>query len=104
MKRQIRTLLRLLEAEGFEFPVAFYEDTAPDLGDVIEADAFDVPAAVGLAVSQRLGAILWSESFGKKTVLTGVIDDRDSGQWRARVPGDAVWYWPARAGSRARES
>jgi len=100
MNPQIQTLLRLLEDARFEFPVAIYQDDAPEIGDVIAADAFDVPLPGGIAISQRLGAILWPQSFKPMTVLTGIIDDCDSQERRAELPDDTVWYLPAKARSR----
>lgn len=100
MNPQIPTLLQLLDEARFEFPVAFYHEDDPELGAVIEADAFDVPSQGGIAISQRLGAILWPAGNTPMIVLPGIIDDCDSEQRRAELPDDTVWYLPAKTRSR----
>jgi len=100
MNPQIPKLLQLLDAAHFEFPVAFYHGDAPEIGDVIEADAFDVPLVGGVAISQRLGAILWPAGNTPMMVLPGIIDDCDSEERRAGLPDDTVWYLPAKTRSR----
>lgn len=100
MNPQIPTLLQLLNAAQFEFPVAFYEGDDPEIGAVIEADAFDVPLVGGVAISQRLGAILWPAGNTPMIVLPGIIDDCDSQGRRAELPDDTVWYLPAKTRSR----
>ncbi len=102
MNPQIRALMRLLEAAHFEFPVAFFEDVDPEIGDMIDADAFDVPSLGRRDISLRLGEILWSQSFHPRTVLTGTVEARDSEERRECLPPDTVWYLPTKAALRTR--
>jgi len=102
MNPQIMALIELLHIAQFEFPVAFFEDVDPDVGDMIDADAFDVPTQGRFDTSLRLGKILWPMSFHPRTVLTGTVEAGDSAERRERLPPDSVWYLPVKAGARTR--
>jgi hypothetical protein len=102
MNVQIENLVALLAQAAFEYPVAFHPGRDPELGTVLEVDAFDVPGEVDVTVCQRLGTILWPVAFEPDTVLPGAFDERDSATQRALLPAGTVWYEPRRepAGSR----
>ena len=102
MTPQIQALLRLLEAAGFEYPVAVSPGRDPELGSVLDADAFDVPEQVAVAVSSRLAKVLWPAGFTPTTVLPGIVHDFESPERRASLPPETVWYWPLHSGSRMR--
>jgi hypothetical protein len=104
MTLQIQSLLRLLEAAGFEYPVAVCPGEDPELGRVLDADAFDVPEPRAVGVSTRLAEILWQAGFSPTTVLPGIVHDSESEAWRTRLPPETVWYQPHRSGRRRRSS
>jgi len=102
MRPQIQKLIALLEGVGFEFPVAIYPGRDPELGEVIEVDAFDVPERVSTEVGLRLGQVLWPVSFEPDTVLPGVMHDFESAARRSELPPTTIWYIPnPRSHSRA---
>ena len=100
MTLQIQSLLGLLEAAGFEYPVAVRPGQDPELGHILDADAFDVPEPQAVAVSSRLAHILWPAGFTPTTVLPGIVHDFESAEWRASLPAGTVWYRPGRSGVR----
>ena len=94
MNPVIKQVIDTLDGAGFEFPVAIYPDRDPELGDVVEVDAFDVPAGVAVAVSSRLGDFVWPVAFSSGTMLPGIVYDSESAARRATLPPDTVWYTP----------
>ena len=102
MNAQIENLVALLVQADFEYPVAFYPGSDPELGQVLEVDAFDVPDTVGNGITQRLGRILWPAAFEPETVLPGVYHVCESAAHRSSLPGGTVWYLPRRERARLR--
>src|SRR5262245_35326571 len=94
MNAHLKGLIYLLERGRFAFPVALYPGVDAELGEVLEADAFDVPAGRGQEVSQQLADLLWPAAFDERTVLPGIRYDFESEAQRTALPPETVWYAP----------
>ena len=88
------TILDRLTKDGFPYPVAIYQGTAPELGPVLYADAFDVPEDPILEVSRRLNDVLGLLD-SDPLLLPGAIYDFESADKREELPPDTVWYRPS---------
>jgi hypothetical protein len=95
MKPQIRTILDLLVANDFPYPVAIFPDQDFDLGPILSVLAFDVPESVFLDVSQDITDLLWPVET-QPMLLASAIHDFESARQRAKLPEDTVWYEPRR--------
>lgn len=93
MNEVTRSILDRLASDDFPFPVAIYQGTAPELGAVLYADAFDVPEGPILEVSRRLNEVL-DMLDSDPLLLPGAVHDFESAEQRARLPLDTVWYEP----------
>ncbi|HZN38911.1 MAG TPA: hypothetical protein VFD82_08915 [Planctomycetota bacterium] len=93
MNRVTDTILDRLTNDGFPYPVAIYDGTAPELGPVLCADAFDVPEDVILEISRRLNEVLGLLDTDP-LLLPGAIHDFESADKRDELPPDTVWYRP----------
>ena len=98
MTAQVQSLMQLLAAANFEFPVVVFPAVDAEVGEVLEADAYFVPPGEAVAVSRRLAQILWPVGFAPDTVLPGIVQDFEAAEWREELPREAVWYWPPREG------
>ena len=87
-------ILDRLTNDGFPYPVAIYHGTAPELGSVLYADAFDVPEDPILEVSRRLNDVLGMFDTDP-LLLPGAIHDFESAAKREELPADTVWYLPS---------
>jgi hypothetical protein len=87
------TILDRLTKDGFPYPVAIYDGTAPELGPVLYADAFDVPEDSILEISRRLNEVLGLLD-SDPLLLPGAIHDFESADTREELPPDTVWYRP----------
>ena len=58
MTAQVQSLMQLLAAANFEFPVVVFPAVDAEVGEVLEADAYFVPPGEAVAVSRRLAQIL----------------------------------------------
>ena len=101
MELVIPKVLELLDRARFEYPVAIHPGRDPELGPVLEVDAFDVVAVVAVAVSSRLAAIVWPVAFESLTLLPGIVHDFEAEAARDALPAETVWYTP-RSRSHAR--
>jgi hypothetical protein len=101
MTPQHETMLAALDAAHFPYPVAFRPQVVWDLGAVLSIDAFDVPEARVLEVSDRLNDVL--EPLGVEPHwLACAFDERESGRQRTELPPETVWYRPRRSRARTR--
>jgi hypothetical protein len=88
-----------LMQDGFPFRVAIYPAHVPELGDVVEVNAFDVPEAGVLSVSRRLNQLLCALRMQPLAVGTTFLDT-ESERCAANVPDDAIWFAPDGTASR----
>jgi len=98
---QTDKILALLTLDRFPFRVAIYPGFVPELGEVLEVHAFDLPEAGALDVSRRLNRLL-SSQHSKPLAVGTVFLDHETGHCAARVPGDAIWFAPESALSLAK--
>ena len=82
-----------LIAERFPFRVAVFPNNLPDLGDVLEVHAFDVPEDQLLEVSQQLNGLLAAMRLTPMAIGMAFFDG-ESAQAETKVPSDAVWLRP----------
>ncbi len=82
-----------LAAERFPFRVAVFPNNLPDLGDVLEVHAFDVPEDQLLEVSQQLNGMLAAMRL-EPMAIGMVFFEGESAQAESKVPADAVWLRP----------
>lgn len=95
MKPHIKTILELLQASDFPFPVAIFPDRDWDLGPILSVQAFDVPDGAMLDVSQQICDLLWPVET-QPMILTGALYDFASEAHRQALPADTAWYEPRR--------
>lgn len=101
MTPQIQRMIAALEAARFAYPVAFYPEHAWDLGPVVSIDAFDVPEALVLPVSEQLNDVL-DPIDTEPMWLACAFDAEESPEKRAELPGETVWYLPRRTHAQTR--
>lgn len=82
-----------LAAEQFPFRVAMFPNTLPDLGDVLEVHAFDVPEDRLLEVSQQLNGLLAAMRLTPMAIGMAFFEG-ESAQAESKVPSNAVWLRP----------
>lgn len=85
-----------LQAANFAYPVAFYDDRDPDLGEYFSAHAFDVPEAECVAVSLALTTLVRScrQAHGP-LVRAGAFHEIESDEMRGRLPAALAWWIPS---------
>ena len=93
MNPATETIIDRLTSDEFPYPVAIYHGTAPELGPVLYADAFDVPEEPILDISRRLNDVLGMFDTDP-VLLPGAIHDFESAEKREELPPDTVWYRP----------
>jgi hypothetical protein len=101
MTPQLQAMITALEAARFPYPVAFYPEIAWDLGPVLSIDAFDVPQALVLDVSDQLNDVL--EPIGTEPMwLACAFGEAESEPQRSELPAETVWYLPRRTHAQMR--
>lgn len=92
MNDQQRVLEALARA-AFPFWVAVHDGHDPELGPVLEVQAFDVPEERSVNVSLDLTKIVRRCAL-TGTALAGAFDVVESSDRRAYLPRDTAWYRP----------
>lgn len=82
-----------LTSAGFPFRVAMFPNRLPELGDVVEVHAFDVPEAKLLEVSREMNTLLAALRLCPMAVGMALCE-AESVPAASRVPADAVWAIP----------
>jgi len=82
-----------LVADRFPFRIAMFPNNLPDLGDVLEVHAFDVPEDRLLEVSQRLNGLLAAMRLTPMAIGMAFYV-AESPQAESKVPSGALWLRP----------
>jgi hypothetical protein len=99
MSALTKRIQEALRQDGFPFRVAIYPGHVPELGEVVEVNAFDVPEAGVLDVSRRLNRLLCTLRTQPMAVGTAFLD-AESDRCAANVPDGAIWLAPDGTASR----
>lgn len=83
----------MLASAGFAYRVALFPNQLPDLGDVVDVHAFDVPESKLLDASRELNVRLSALRLNPMAVGMA-FHEAESVRAASRVPAGAVWVIP----------